>query len=677
MTPDPYQYFRIEANELVDQLDQGVLELDRRPGPELVGRLLRATHTLKGAARVVKVAAIADEAHAMEDALAPYRQTAGPPPPDLVRGLLDSVDRLRAHIAALSSPDRPADRAAGAQQPDEAGRTAWSVAAEVDELLGAITEASTRLTLARRQAGTLGQARHLADLLVEQVAPRANAARTDTASGLLAKSQRTTLKAFQRDLSEALDHAERSLRHAREVAEQLRLAPVSAIFTSLDRAARDAAEAQHRNVVFEGRGGDIRLGPHILGEVQKALSHVVRNAVVHGIETEADRRAAGKPPRATIVVEVIREGKRVRFVCRDDGRGFDLDAVRAAVRAHDPTGTAAAGLGADELFRTLLRGGISTSTTVTEVAGRGIGLDVVRAVAERLRGEVAIRSEAGRGAAVELVVPVSLVSLDGLVVEADGRTVTIPLDAVRRTVRVRADDVVRTAHGNSILYDGQAIAFAPLADLLAAEPTSRSVVRAWSVVIVSGATGTAAVGVDRLLGPGSVILRQLPDLVSTGPTVAGASLDADGTPRLVLDPDGLVAQAGTLTAAVTPVAVAQLPILVVDDSVTTRMLEQSILESAGYTVETASSAEEALEQARDRRYGLILVDVEMPGIDGFTFIERIRSDAALRDIPAILVSSRAAPEDRRRGDEVGADGYVVKGEFDQTALLQRIRTLVA
>jgi two-component system, chemotaxis family, sensor kinase CheA len=173
-----------------------------------------------------------------------------------------------------------------------------------------------------------------------------------------------------------------------------------------------------------------------------------------------------------------------------------------------------------------------------------------------------------------------------------------------------------------------------------------------------------------------VILRPLPDLAPANPAVAGAALDPDGTTRLVLDPDGLVAQARHATGTDVRPDTARPPILVVDDSLTTRMLEQSILESVGYTVDTASSAELALDKARDTRYGLFLVDVEMPGIDGFTLIERMRADADLRDIPAILVTSRAAPEDRRRGVEVGADGYVLKGEFDQTALLQRIGTLL-
>jgi two-component system chemotaxis sensor kinase CheA len=170
-------------------------------------------------------------------------------------------------------------------------------------------------------------------------------------------------------------------------------------------------------------------------------------------------------------------------------------------------------------------------------------------------------------------------------------------------------------------------------------------------------------------------MRTLPETLPPSSLVAGATLDAAGNPRLVLDPDGLVAAAMSAAAPVAKEPIRDRPILVVDDSLTTRMLEQSILESAGYTVDVATSAEEALVIVRRRDYALILVDVEMPGMDGFGFVETIRADPALRAIPAILVTSRDAPEDRRRGAEVGAQAYVIKSEFNQSDLLATIRRL--
>jgi two-component system chemotaxis sensor kinase CheA len=187
----------------------------------------------------------------------------------------------------------------------------------------------------------------------------------------------------------------------------------------------------------------------------------------------------------------------------------------------------------------------------------------------------------------------------------------------------------------------------------------------------------AAIGVDRLRGTANVVLRALPELAPAERFVAGASLDAEGNPQLVLDADGLVDEAAGKVGAETEESSAAPPVLVIDDSLTTRMLERSILESAGYLVDVAVSAEEALESARRKKYSLFLVDVEMPGMDGFTFIERIRADAELRHIPAILVTSLSSPESLKRGEEVGAQGYMIKSEFDQAQLLALIKRLAA
>jgi two-component system chemotaxis sensor kinase CheA len=324
----------------------------------------------------------------------------------------------------------------------------------------------------------------------------------------------------------------------------------------------------------------------------------------------------------------------------------------------------------------LLQGGISTSAAVTEVSGRGVGLDVVRETAERLGGKATIQTKHNEGTVLEIVVPMSLSSLDALVVEAAGQTAAIPLDAVRRTLRLAQADVMRTAEGDAILVDGNVVPFVPLARWFRHTTESARGPRAWSAVVVESHGVLAAVGVDRLVGTENVVLRPLPAFMPADPAVAGASLDAEGNPRMVLEPDGLVAEAGRIEATTAVALPVRAPILVIDDSLTTRMLEQSILESAGYEVDVATSGEEGFEKARRRRYALFLVDVEMPGMDGFTFIEQSRADPALREIPAILVTSRASREDRDRGALVGASAYIVKGDFDQSDLLDRIRKLL-
>jgi two-component system chemotaxis sensor kinase CheA len=685
MADDPYQYFRIEAREILARLGAGILELESgEPAPDLVARLLRDAHTLKGAARVVRQPAIADAAHAVEDALAPHREPGQPLPRELIGRLLNLVDRMSSGTAALDNQQAASENTPVDSRHSEVIPATRAETDELDELLEAITELASQLAATRHTARTVERLRHTANLLTQQLPagqsshhrPAVDGATNSGLARSISVELRTALVALDRQLAGSLDRADRELRHVRLVSERLRLARAGTIFTPLRRAARDVADAMGKETAFETRGGDVRLDAQVLAIVHTALLHIVRNAVAHGIETPLSREAAGKSRRGKVVVEVERRGRRISFTCRDDGLGFNLDAVRREAQAKgllpagtDPTEPA-------ELVAVLLRGGISTSETVTGVSGRGIGLDVVRDVARQLGGVVDIRTEPGLGATVELVVPLSMVALDGLVVESDGLSVTIPLDCVRRSMRVLPQQLVCTADGDRILVGEKLIPFIPLARALATEPASARSAQPWSTLVVEGRDGTAAVGVDRLVGTASIVLRPLPDLVPATAVVAGAAIDPDGNPHLVLDPDGLVGEAHNAGPVRTRPAAPRLPILVIDDSLTTRMLERSILESAGYEVDLVTCGEEALVAAQDKRYGLFLVDVEMPGIDGFTFIERIRDNAALRGTPSILVTSRSSVEDRRRADEVGADAYLVKSEFDQDVLIAHIRRLM-
>jgi two-component system chemotaxis sensor kinase CheA len=238
-------------------------------------------------------------------------------------------------------------------------------------------------------------------------------------------------------------------------------------------------------------------------------------------------------------------------------------------------------------------------------------------------------------------------------------------------------ELAKRAESSSVVFEGALVPFLALERVFSPEQRERRLDGAISAVVIEANGELAALGVDRLLGTETVVLRRLPATTPALPSVAGASLDGEGNPQLVLDAEHLIALARQPASTLPEKGESALPILVIDDSLTTRMLEQSILESAGYHVEVAASAEEGLEKARAKRFALILVDVEMPGMDGFTFVETTRADSELRNVPAILVTSRDATEDRQRGAAVGASAYVVKSEFDQRHLLDLIRNLVS
>ena len=712
MAKDPDQYFRVEARELLDGLTQGILQLEKGPSTppsEGVARLLRLAHTLKGAARVVKQPGIAERAHTVEGILTTHRASELPLSKAQGSALLLLLDEISAHLADISSlapaGDESAQMLAGATDParlsaEEPHETLRVEIQEMDSLLHTLTEAGVKLGAVHKGLGAADRLRDLTSVLLDLLAvrPGENRAGAAAASGMagmarahaLAEELRSSLDHFQRRLAVDLERVDGAFVEMRDVTHRLRLIPAQTVFASLARSVRDAAQTLGKRVAFDASGGEVRLDANVLASLRDALMHVVRNAVAHGVESEAERISLGKPPTGQVRLEVLRRGSQVAFVCSDDGRGIDVEAVRTAAVARGVVPAAAAkALSADQviaLLGSVDAVGLTTSSEVTELSGRGIGLDVVRATLSQLKGEMRIRSESGRGMSVEVQVPVSIAALQGLVVEAGGARVAIPLDAVQQTLRVRDAEVARSAQGDSILHAGKVIPFLPLDLMLrrlgAGGPNfgNRVSPGIWSAVVVQAGGRCVALGVERLLGAANIVMRALPGVVEADPVVAGASLDADGTPQLVLDPAVLVASAersrGETFNAAAEAHAQRAPILVIDDSLTTRMLEQSILEAAGYQVELAVSAEAGLIKAHDQRYSLFIVDVEMPGMDGFDFVAQTRADPVLRDIPAILVTSRDAVDDRLRGQQVGASAYVIKGEFDQMQLLQTIRSLI-
>jgi two-component system chemotaxis sensor kinase CheA len=684
MAKDPYKYFRVEARELLDGLAQGILQLEKGPCvPEVVARLLRLAHTLKGAARVVKQPGIAELAHAVEGILTTHREEGQPLSMDQGSELLGLLDAITSRFSALEPASDVAVAGPAPPQAEEPLETLRVEIREMDSLLRTVTEIGVQFGAVQKRLGAADHLRDLTSLLVDLLAARhaengAGASAGTLRARSLAEELRSSLDHFQRSLAVDLERVNRELAGIRDVAHRLRLIPAQTVFPSLERSVRDAAQTLGKRVAFEASGGEVRLDANVLASLRDALMHVVRNAVAHGVETEAERIALGKSPTGQVRLDVEQRGGRVAFVCRDDGRGIDVEAVRrAAVARGLVPASEAKSLPADKVIALLGAGGLTTSNDITELSGRGIGLDVVRATTSRLKGEMSIRSEPGRGATVEVRVPISIASLHGLIVEAAGALAAIPLDAVRQTLLVRDSEIARSAGSDSILHEGRVIPFFPLHRILRHPGSAGQNYSDWAAVVVQAGDRRVAVGVDRLLGASNIVVRALPGVVEADPVVSGVSLDAEGNPQLVLDPEGLVAAAERGRHAASGEAVPRrAPVLVIDDSLTTRMLEQSILESAGYEVELAVSAEDALMKAHDRRYSLFIVDVEMPGMDGFEFVAQTRSDSALLDIPAILVTSRNAVEDRRRGEQAGARAYIVKGEFDQGQLLQTIRTLI-
>ncbi len=676
-------YFREEAGEIVEGLTRDLLALEKNPSDmATLTRCLRLAHTLKGAARVVRQTRIGEMSHTIEDALAPFRDGEDPITSDYVSDLLRILERMREEIALLGATRREGGgEPGGATSPtiDDRLETVRVDIADMDDLLEGLSEASIQLGPLNTGFASLQNAQRIAVLLREELeqghGPKERGAGARLQATLAEIAQ--TLVHAERDIGAALGRIERELGEVQSRAATLRLLPVGAILGTLELATRDTAETLGKDVSFSAKGGDVRLEGHVLSAVRDALLHVVRNAVDHGIESFEERALLGKPEVGRIHLDIERRGRKVAFRCADDGRGIDVAAVRKAAQRRGLVSDTDA-LDEQATLALVFRSGLTTATEVTEISGRGVGLDVVREVAERLRGTVRLESKVGVGSLIEIEVPVSLSSIPVLSVVFGGSTALVPLDAVRGTRRVTMSERLQAPDGERILFGDRAVPFTPLAAVLSPENESH-LSQACSAVIVQSGDTWIALGVDRLLGTMDVVLRPLPPGAGAPLAVAGAAFDAQGDPLLVLDP----AQLSRVTTRKDPTASparrmppARLPILVIDDSLTTRMLEQSILESAGYEVDLSASAEEGLRKAKSRKYGLFIVDVEMPGMNGFEFTATTRADPALREVPVIIVTSLAQTTDRDKGRDAGASAYIVKGEFDQKHFVRKVAELL-
>jgi two-component system chemotaxis sensor kinase CheA len=342
-------------------------------------------------------------------------------------------------------------------------------------------------------------------------------------------------------------------------------------------------------------------------------------------------------------------------------------------------GVATDGLSDEDVIALTLRSGLSTASFVTDVSGRGVGLDVVRANVEAVRGRIEVRSQPGLGAEFRIIVPITLAVLRCLLVEAGGLRYALPF---HRVVRSQGDQTSNMAHaeGRAVVWvDRQAVPISVLAETLDNHPAELS---NGPVVVLTDSVHKHAFKIDRLLGQRDVVLKGLSAVLPNVPAVAGASVEPDGSVLLVLDPPGLIQRARQSRSGPAPAGDQPSPdgprrsVLVVDDALTVRELQRSILERADFSVRVAADGVQALTLLREETSELVLTDIEMPNMDGFALTEAIRSDSALANIPVLILSSRSSDADRQRGLDVGADGYIVKSGFDEDALLSAVDRLL-
>ncbi len=736
--------FKVEAEEHLKAISDGLLSLERSPaaGPEVIEAVYRGAHSLKGAARAVNLEDIETVCQALEsvfNAVKHDQLRLGPRVFDTLYAAVDTVRALLAPDAGASAsrvaqllndlaslaggepaaaaaaqeepaPAPPAEKEPAAAESPPRGEspalpeTVRMATAKIEAIFLEAEEMIAFKQTARQRADDLRDAAALFERWRREWAkarPHARSLRQSLEAGDERSPARQVLEfldwneAFLKELeTRAAAEAAAGEAHYRAIASQLDpfledakkllMLPFSTLLHLFPRLVRELSRELGKEAELTIEGEDIEVDRRILEGLKDPLIHLVRNCIDHGIEAPSERRSRGKPERGAVAISISQmEGDRVEVVVADDGRGIDPDRVRlAAAKRGLISPQEAEALSDAETISLIFESEVSTSPTVTNLSGRGLGMAIVKEAVEKLGGSVWVENRPGAGAAFHLRLPVTVATFRGILVGAAGRTFVTPTARVERVVRVPAEEIQSVKNRPVLPWDGRAVPLVRLADVLELESDAdddrgRSNVIA---LVISSAGQRVAFEVDEVLGEQEILVKTLGWPLRRVRNLAGATVLGSGEVAPILNAADLIKSATRTASTKRRPASQERPepkaILVAEDSITSRTLLKNILQSAGYQVETAVDGLDALTRLKTGRFHLVVSDVEMPRMDGFALTEAIRASREFSDLPVVLVTGLASREDRERGVDAGADAYIVKSRFDQSDLLEVVQRLI-
>ena len=766
--------FRMEAEERLAVLSQGLVALEGSGATaEVIEPLMRAAHSLKGAARIVGLGAAVQVAHAMEDCLVAAQKGQVKLEPAHIDALLvgvdllmqvskisegeheswqsshgDEVEKLVAGLAAIQGgqaleaapapapspslspavtipvpeslvvpqaqprPEPSPGMAAQASPPPKASSPGPGPAAAepADRVVRVTAESLTRLMglageslvqtrrfrpfveslllLKSRQTGLLGTLQRLEDRLSSagESLPAAERELLSTARSQAARCLEglggtlETIEEFARcseDLSGRLHH---------EVLAS-RMRPLADGIRGFPRLVRDVSRQLGKQVNFEVVGETTGVDRDILDGLEAPLNHLIRNALDHGLEMPEERRAAGKNPAGTIRLEARHCAGMLQIILGDDGRGIDLDRLRVKVVEKGlTTAPVVSRLSEAELLDFLFLPGFSTKEKVTEISGRGVGLDVVQSMVQAVRGSVRVSSQLGKGTRFILQLPLTVSVIRALLAEIAGEPFAFPLNRIDRILMLDRQDIRDLEGKPHMLLDDQPVGLVEAAQVLELPATPREN-RRLPIVVASDRSHRFGVVVDRFLGERDLRVAPLDPRLGKVPNLNSSSVLENGWPVLIIDVEDLIRSIDNLLsgrqikklsaeAAVHEEARGPKRVLVVDDSITVRELERQLLENRGYTVDVAVDGVDGWNAVRSGRYDLVVSDIDMPRMNGIQLVAHIKEDTRLKAIPVIIVSYKDREEDRIRGLDVGANFYLTKSSFHDQTFLDSVVDLI-
>jgi two-component system chemotaxis sensor kinase CheA len=467
---------------------------------------------------------------------------------------------------------------------------------------------------------------------------------------------------------------------------EIKMLPLSTIFEGFPRMVRDIASQEGKEVSLVITGGETELDKKVLEGIKISLIHILRNCIDHGIEEPASRVALGKPEEGTIKVSAFHEGDNVVITVQDDGRGMDIAQIKeTAIRKRLVSSYDLEGMTDKEVLNLVFTNGYSTSPIVTDVSGRGMGLDIVRRDITNLKGRIILDTQKDKGTKFILVLPLTVAIIQVLLVKVQNMLFALPMFSITESVKVDLDEISAIEGRMAIPFRDHIVPLVKLNEVLGLPPLGDEEDKARKEMLVVMATSLdSQVGfiVDEIVGEGEVFIKSLGKHLGKLKNVSGAIIMPNGEVVVVLDIPDLIANSALSLPRATGKKRApkskrkEKKILIVEDAFSTRELEKSILETHGYLVDTAVDGLDALDRMADNQYDLIVSDVEMPRMNGFELCRTLKNNEGYKDIPFVMVTALQKEEDKRRGIEVGAAAYIVKSAFEQSNLLDTIERLV-
>ena len=750
------ELFRIEVENQSTVLTEGLLGLEQdEDSSQRLKELMRAAHSLKGAARIVGREFAVRIAHAMEDCFVAVQERKRTLSTGGIDTLLAGIDLLKRHAQisdealanweaaqrndvetfllslsalakALSQPspgswEAPATSKAqiaptGAKSPSTDSTETMAELSEVvkhnpaptpdrvlrvtadnlDHLMGLAGEALLASRWVDTFSGDLLRLKrlhvHLAQAfeVLREVIPASHLTEQTSQRWLELRDRAADC---QRALSERLLDLELFDRRFAGFSRRLyyevldcRMRPFADGIQGFPRMVRDVSRALGKTARLEIKGGSTPVDREILEKLTAPLDHLIRNSLDHGIESASERQESGKPAEGTVELQACHSAGMLLITLDDDGRGIDAEAVRnAVVRRNLTTLEATQKMSREELLEFLFLPGFTLRESVSEISGRGVGLDVVQTMVKEVGGCVRVSSRPGQGTRFQLELPITLSVVRTLLVEIGGEPYAFPLARIDRALKLSNDRIESVQGRQHFLLGEEQIGLVAAHQVLELDHAPPSV-QETSVVVLGDKVARYGLVIDRFLGERELVVRPLDARLGKVKNVSSAALMPDGSPVLIIDVDDLIRSIENLASgrqlslmaagAGSDVSKKRKQVLVVDDSLTVRELERKLLDSRGYAVDIAVDGMDGWNSVRPGHYDLVLTDVDMPRMDGIELLKLIRKDSRLKALPVMIVSYKDRPEDRNRGLEAGADYYLTKASFQDETLLRIVTDLI-